>query len=150
MTRAKLEDLTVAELVERFAAIGIKQNQALLGDEFAKFTRLYWQMDAIEKELRSRPADQRRALLALFDHRDMQVRLIAAKAILAVEPEAARRMLRAIVDSRRQPQAGDAGMCLWISIAAFSYRNRGERARRFADADLATLCQTESDRAARL
>jgi hypothetical protein len=92
--------------------MGVEQDHALLWDENAKFTRLYWQMDAIKKELKSRPGDQRRALLVLFDHLNMQVRVKAAKATLAVAPEAARRMLQAIADSRRQPQAGDAGMCL--------------------------------------
>lgn len=37
---------------------------------------------------------------------------MAAKATLAVAPEAARQMLRAIEGWRRQPYAGDAGMCL--------------------------------------
>jgi len=113
MTQIELKDLKVAELVERFATAGVEQNQALLCDQFARFSRLYWQMDAINNELRSRPGDQRRALIALFSHADMQVRLKAAKATLAVDPEAARRMLRVIVDSHQQPQAGDAGMCLW-------------------------------------
>jgi hypothetical protein len=52
------------------------------------------------------------ALLALYGHQSMQVRLNAAKSTLAVAPEAARQELRAIADSREYPQAGDAGMCL--------------------------------------
>ncbi len=43
----------------------------------------------------------------------MQVRVNAAKATLAVAPQQARQMLQAIADSQWQPQAGDAGMCLW-------------------------------------
>jgi uncharacterized protein DUF2019 len=40
------------------------------------------------------------------------VRLTAAKATLAVSPDAARRLLRSIADSKEYPQAGDAGMSL--------------------------------------
>ncbi len=113
MRRANLSVLSVPELVERFAAVCVEQNKALLWDEHAKFNRLYWQMDAIRNELKNRPGDQRSALLVLFDHPDMQVRLQAAKATLAVAPDAARRMLQRIQGWGRQPQAGDAGMSLW-------------------------------------
>jgi hypothetical protein len=110
--RGGLTDLTVEELVERFTVIGVEQNKALLSDEIAKFNRLFDQMIAVESELKKRNGDQRRRLLLLFDHPDMQVRLNAAKATLAVAPHAARQMLERIKAWRRQPQAGDAGMCL--------------------------------------
>jgi hypothetical protein len=105
--------LNVAELVDRFAAICVEQNKALFGGEIAKFNRLYDKMAAIRDELKIRPGDQRSALLALFDHPDIQVRLQAARATLAVAPQELRRMIEAIAASHRQPQAGDAGMSLW-------------------------------------
>lgn len=108
-----LRHLTVAELVERFAATCVEQNKALFADDLAKFKRLFPQMVAVADELKDRPGDQRTALLALFDHRDMQVRLQAARMTLAVAPQAARQMLKLIYERRRQPQSGDAGMCLW-------------------------------------
>jgi hypothetical protein len=111
--RSNLSDLTVAELVSRFAAIGIEQDKALLWGEIAKFNRLFDQMAAIRDELKARPEDQRSALLALFEHPNMQVRLQAAKVTLAVAPDAARTMLERIKGWGRQPQAGNAGMCLW-------------------------------------
>jgi len=113
MKSANLGDMSVAELVEQFSATCVGQNKALLGGEYSKFNRLFDRMVAVEKELKSRPGDQRRALMSLYDHPDMQVRLQAAKVTLAVAPEAARAMLERIKDWRRQPQAGDAGMCLW-------------------------------------
>jgi len=70
-------------------------------------------MKAVDEELKRRAGDQRRALLALYNHPNMQVRLMAAKLTLAVAPDAARQMLRQIQEWGRQPQAGDAGMCLW-------------------------------------
>ena len=112
MKHAKLDDITVGDLVHRFVAIGIDQDKALRTSAIAKFNRLFDEKKAIERELKSRNGDQRRALLNLYDHPNPQVRLNAAKATLAVAPEAARRMLEAIADSREIPQAGDAGMTL--------------------------------------
>jgi len=113
MKHSKLPDLTVAELVDRFAAICVEQNKALFEDNIAKFNRLYDQMAKVRDELKVRPGDQRSALLALFDHSDIQVRLQAARATLAVALEESRRMIETIAASPQQPQAGDAGMTLW-------------------------------------
>jgi hypothetical protein len=43
----------------------------------------------------------------------MQVRLNAAKATLAVAPEAARQVVETIAASTWAPQCYDARMCLW-------------------------------------
>jgi hypothetical protein len=107
-----LQDMTVDQLLERFTMIGINQDKALLRSEHAKFNRLFDEMDAVENELKARFGDQRRALLDLYEHPNAQVRLNAVKATLAIAPESARRMLKAIADSREYPQAGDAGMTL--------------------------------------
>jgi hypothetical protein len=112
MKRFDVNAMTVAELIQRFAAIGVEQDGALRADDIQRYNRLCLQMKAIDDELKSRPGDQRRSLLALYDHPNMQVRLMAAKLTLAVAPEAARRMLQLIYEQRRQPQSGDAGMCL--------------------------------------
>src|SRR5919201_721746 len=113
MKRAKLQDMTVKQLVERFTTIGIEQYQALLSRQYAKFNGLFEQMVAIEDELKARDGDQRRELLSLYNHPNAQVRLNAVKATLAVAPELARRALQAIADSREYPQAGDAGISIW-------------------------------------
>jgi ParB-like chromosome segregation protein Spo0J len=113
MKRAKLQDMTVSQLVEQFTAIALDQDKALLRNEYAKFNRLFDQMEDVKRELKSRDGDQRRALLRLYDHPNAQVRLKAVKATLAVAPERARRMLKAIAESREYPQAGEAGMSLY-------------------------------------
>lgn len=105
--------MSVDELVERFAEIAIAQDQAELMGEIGKFNSLYRQMDATEKELRTRGREARLALLRLYDHPNMQVRLKAAKRTLGVAPEAARKVIQAIYDSKWYPQAGEAGMTLW-------------------------------------
>jgi hypothetical protein len=113
MSRVDLTKMAVSDLVDRFAAIGARQDQAIFDDDNALYSRLFWQMEAVEQELKVRDGDQRRALLPLFNHQNMQVRLAAAKATLAVAPAAARHQLRVIADSGWPLQAGDAGMSLW-------------------------------------
>lgn len=116
MSRANLHAMNVDKLVDRFAVIAVEQDSAMMEGAFGdivKINRLMRQLRAVEQELKNRPGDQRRALSVLYTHANLQVRLMAAKLTLAVAPEAARQVLQAIVDSRRQPQAGDAGMSLW-------------------------------------
>jgi hypothetical protein len=110
MKGVDLAEMTVDELVERFAALAFGQDQA--EDDIPKFTRLFWQMEAVEEELKSREGDRRRALMHLYEHRNAQVRLCAAKATLAVAPKEARELIEGIAASHELPQAGEAGMTL--------------------------------------
>jgi hypothetical protein len=107
-----LQDMTVEQLVAQFITVGLDQDVAIRKDNNTKFTHLFWQMEAVEEELKRRNGDQRRALLQLYHHTNTQVRLAAAKATLAVAPEAARRTIEIIAASRDYPEAGDAGMTL--------------------------------------
>ncbi|MGH6795266.1 MAG: DUF2019 domain-containing protein [Methylocella sp.] len=107
-----LEKLTVDQLVERFAEIGVAQDQAQLYDEHKKFNRLFTQMNDVDQELRRRGLQARLALLRLFDHPNMQVRLKAAKRTIGVAPEKARHVIEEIKKSRWFPQALEAGMTL--------------------------------------
>jgi hypothetical protein len=104
--------MSVDGLVERFVEIGVAQDRALLHGELGKFSRLFKEMQDVVQELRSRPGDARSALLSLYEHPNLQVRLKAAKNSLALAPEEGRRVLQAIVDSQEYPQAGEAGMSL--------------------------------------
>ena len=74
--------------------------------------KLYGQMKEVDTELRARGEDARRALLRLYSHPNMQVRLQAAKRTLAVAPDAARHVIEEIKKSQWFPQAGEAGMTL--------------------------------------
>jgi hypothetical protein len=112
MKRDKLQSMTVDQLVQRFTAIALDQDKALLRREYARFNRLFDDMEAVEEELKIRDGDQRRSLLRLYDHPNAQVRVKAVKATLAVAPEPALRKLKAIAESREYPQAGEAGMSL--------------------------------------
>jgi ParB-like chromosome segregation protein Spo0J len=109
----RLQHMTTPELVDRFTRVTLGQYEALLDDDRAKFKRLFGEMRRVLEELKARPGDQRRALLPLYDHPNVQVRLKAAKNTLAVTPDAALELLRAIAESGMHPQAGEAGMSLW-------------------------------------
>jgi len=113
MTRSNVKTMTVNELVQRFVTIALDQDQALFNDEIATFNKLYGQMDAVRNELKSRPGDQRSALLPLYTHPNIQVRLKAALSTMEIAPEAARKVFRKIADSRRYPQAADALAAIW-------------------------------------
>ena len=61
MKRTNLADMTVDQLVERFTAIALDQDRALLRNEIGKFNRLFDEMEAVKRDLRARNGDQRRA-----------------------------------------------------------------------------------------
>jgi hypothetical protein len=113
MNRTRLKNLSADQLVTRFVALAIDQGVALLDHDTAKISRLYWEIDAIENELKARPGDLKSMLLPLYDHPDLQVCLKAAIATLAIAPQQARGQLEEIKAAKIQPQALDAGMTLW-------------------------------------
>jgi hypothetical protein len=69
-------------------------------------------MDAVCQELQSREGDGRRALIPLYAHPNIQVRLAAAKRTLAFNYDDARRVIEEIANSGKYPIAGGAGMTL--------------------------------------
>jgi ParB-like chromosome segregation protein Spo0J len=105
-------DVEVDELIGLFVKLGLAQDRALLESEISTFNRLFDEMQAVVEELKSRPGDQRTALLALYEHPNAQVRLKAVKNSLAVAPVEARRTLQIIAESKEYPQAGEAGMTI--------------------------------------
>ncbi len=110
--KMNLPSLPIAEIVALFEKLCIQQYDAMEREEQTRVNRLVWLIYDLENELKSRPGDQRYVLKQLFGHSNMQVRLSAARANLAVDYASARRELQAIVDSQWFPQAGDAGITL--------------------------------------
>lgn len=107
-----LRALSNEEIVQRFEQLCIEQYDAMDREERGRVNRLVWRIHALEMELKSRPGDQRRLLRRLFGHSNMQVRLSAAHANLAIDYPAARREIQDIADSKWGPQCLDAGMTL--------------------------------------
>jgi len=112
MSPADLSGQTVTQLVEQFRVLALAKSQAIDEGNNAKYNRLYWELEAIEKALKAREGDQRRALVPLYDDPNPQVRLDAAMATLVVFPIESRAALQMIIDRNEFPQAGDAGFTL--------------------------------------
>ncbi|MEF2547869.1 DUF2019 domain-containing protein [Aurantimonas sp. E1-2-R+4] len=108
MATIRPDDQTVPELVAAFVAVSLAQSKAIDDDNHRRYNKLVDDYLALEAELRSRQGDQRRALLPLFNHRNVQVRMNAALSTLAALPDEARETLRLIHARREYPQAADA------------------------------------------
>jgi len=120
MTSIQPNDARVKDLVAKFVEIGIAQYRAAYVIDTARYNRLYKTMQHIRAELRSMPGDQRRALLPLLVHSNVQIRLMAANTLLSVAPIPARRALEEVRDSGIQPQCGDAsGMIRALDDGSF-------------------------------
>lgn len=69
-------------------------------------------MMEVVNELKRRAGDQRSALMALYQHPQAEVRMMAVFMTLAIDHQSAREVLQLIVDLRESPQALTAGMAL--------------------------------------
>lgn len=110
--RIPLDQLTVADLVQRFLATTLAQYEADLRLENSKYNRFYHEMRAIRDELKRREGDQRRALLPFVNHPNAQVRLMAASSLLTIVPDRAKKALESVRDSRIVPQSVNAAFLL--------------------------------------
>jgi hypothetical protein len=115
-----LKKASVSQLVQLFTDITLKQYNAQLYDEIALYNKLFDEMCSVSDELKSRPDDQRAALVPLFSHPNPQARLMAAEMTLAVVPQAARRALQELWDQQEFPQAAYA-------LGTLRALDRGER-----------------------
>ena len=112
MVRPQNQVASVQELVAHFLSIGLAQYDAAYVIDTQKYNRLFGKMVDVLNELKRREGDQRRALLPLLDHPNIQVRLKAAIALLAVAPDLARKALESVRDSDIMPQCADASSIL--------------------------------------
>jgi hypothetical protein len=112
MKRDPLASMTVDQLIERFAELGIGQYDADSYRNLPKFKRLFKAMEAVNQELKARGPEARSALRRLYHHPNIQVRIASAVRTADEFPEEVRPVLEAIRASSRYPQAADAGMCL--------------------------------------
>ena len=116
MRNVNLEELTVDQLVDRFSDLNVAlddaQWDALGQSNYSKVKSLIYSIRDVDEELRARGRDARLALTRLYESRNVQVRLMAAKLTLGIVPVEARRVIEQISASKIYPQAGDAGMTL--------------------------------------
>lgn len=107
-----LDHTRLRDLVTQFVETGIAQYHAMYVIDNAKYNRLFAKMNLIRKELQEMPGDQRRALLPLLSHSNVQVRLAAARSLLALYPDLARNALENIRESGIEPQNGEAATAI--------------------------------------
>lgn len=108
MTSIQPNDARVKDLVAKFVEIGIAQYRAAYVIDTSRYNRLYKAMQRVRAELKAMPGDQRRALLPLLSHSNVQVKQMAANTLLGIAPIPARRALEEVKASGIQPQCGDA------------------------------------------
>ncbi|WP_158304136.1 DUF2019 domain-containing protein [Azorhizobium caulinodans] len=80
------------ELVALFIDLSLEMKRADDWMENGAYNRAYDKQRKVTVELRARPGDERHALLPLLAHSDIQVRLDAATATLALSPAATEAM----------------------------------------------------------
>jgi hypothetical protein len=112
MTGNGIHGISVDELVERFNAIALAQYDANWLLQTARYNRLFKKMTEVENELKSREGDQRRALMPLLRSSNVQVRMMAAFALLAIAPELAVKALESVRDVHEMPQSAEASSML--------------------------------------
>ncbi|HEV2629396.1 MAG TPA: DUF2019 domain-containing protein [Pseudolabrys sp.] len=108
MSPQLLKDMPVVELVNQFTEITSRQYDAALFGNITKYNSLVDQMLAVADELKSRPGDQRSALVPLLVHPNRQVRLMAAEFTLGLAPVASRQTLQELSDAKVYPQSAYA------------------------------------------
>jgi HEAT repeat protein len=114
-----LSVLPLEALVKEFERSAIEQSQAILFDDTSEANRLYRERKKIEDELKSRPGDQRLALMKLYDHPNSRVRLTAAEATLAIAREAALHTLSLIAATNDYPAAAEARSAITLLESGF-------------------------------
>ena len=108
MSTQSFKGMSVVELIDRFTEVALRQYDAALFGKVAQYNALIDPMLAITDELKSRPGDQRSALVPLLVHPNRQVRLMAAQFTLALAPVASRQTLQELSDAKVYPQAAYA------------------------------------------
>lgn len=110
------------QLAKAFVDISIKQADATGLRDSRATNKLFKHLQAIEEILRARGPEARKVLVPLLSYRPdssqlfadqtAQVRLNAAKELLAVVPNEARAALEELAKHGPSFQSGSAGMCL--------------------------------------
>jgi Domain of unknown function (DUF2019) len=113
MRSMQLQELTDNQLVQQFAGLAHDMGVAVLDSETPRFNRLFPRMEAIDRALRSRGRETRMALFPLLEDKDRFVRYYAAKYLLGLVPDRARRVIEDIAKFKFDALSGDAGMCLY-------------------------------------
>jgi hypothetical protein len=124
MTTRQYSAMSDQQLAEAFVEISVKEADAKGRRDSRTVNKLIKQLRAIEETLRARGPEARKVLVPLLSYRvrpspffadqTAQVRLNAAKELLAVVPDQARATLEDLAARGPSAQSGSAGMCLQL------------------------------------
>ena len=112
MTDVDLHALSNAALAERFVASAQQMGNSVVASDARGANCMFDRMEAIDRVLRSRGPAARLSLRPLLENGDRFVRYYAAKYLLGVIPEEARRIIEGIANPNYDALSGDAGMTL--------------------------------------
>jgi len=122
MKRPDLSVRAVGELVDMYIDISVKQAESLLANNLGRGKKLFFELEEIDNMLRNRGLEARKALIPLLDYAGRkspffpseraQVRLNAAKTLLAIVPDKARATLEELATRGPSIQRLSARMCL--------------------------------------
>ncbi|WP_029004622.1 DUF2019 domain-containing protein [Azorhizobium doebereinerae] len=107
MAKRGIETCSTDELVALFVDLSLEMKRADDWMENGAYNRAHKKLRDVEAEMKARPGDGRHALLPLLEHPNIQVRLNAAVATLALSPAAVAAM-RGIAPLGYCAQAVDA------------------------------------------
>jgi HEAT repeat protein len=114
MTMRNLQTAPNDQLIATYIELSQNEDDAMLRNDIGRATRLVRQRKEVDDILRARGIQARRMLLPLLEHPNAQVRLNAAKHLLAVAPAEARATLEDLAAHGPGQQEGSAGMCLLL------------------------------------
>jgi len=124
MTKLDHSEMTNEQLANAFVEISLREADAIGRGSVRGMRELFDQLRALKEALRARGPEARKVLLPLlsyspasrsvFDDQAAQVRLNAARELLAVVPEPARATLEDLAMRGPSAQSGRAGMCLQL------------------------------------
>ena len=123
MRLANLKSLSSKILVEDYIVSSLWMFEESDNQDTSEYNKYFEQNSKLASELKSRSGDHRRALLPLLKHENLQVKLNAADDLAAIEPLAARKAYRELVELNYLPQSADAGMALEILNGEFKLKD---------------------------
>lgn len=104
---------SIQYLIAAYLDVSLREADAVERCETAKVRRLFDERMKVDRSIRARGLEARKSLMPLLKHRNAQVRLNAAKHLLAVAPNEARATLADLAAHGPSQQRGNAGMCFW-------------------------------------
>ena len=104
--------LSVEQLVGIYEGVSVEEFDALELGDMPSVRKLFSKLESVDQEIRARGIEARRKMLPLLNHRNPQVRINAAKALLAIAPEEARSALELLASRGPSIQRLDAKMCI--------------------------------------